>query len=94
MEDFFEKITELVAKYQTSLADQGLSDEQINQKTTEHFNEISLKYYTQLMELMSESDYQAYKQSIDRQDVDGVREVIGKYQDEVKKLQNEMIENF
>ena len=91
MEQFLNIISEKVNNYRSMLAAEGMSEEAIKEKATEHFNKIALDYYTKIMGLMTESDYQTYKRAVDQKDVNGLQEVLLKYRDGIMQLQQELV---
>lgn len=94
MDAFFNTIADKIAVYRTELETQGFSDDQVTEKTLEKFNGIAKDYYGKLMEMLSETDYQEYKKCIDSQDMDGIQAVMGKYKDQITKLQEDFLENI
>ena len=87
-------LSKKINNYRKSLEKEGFSGEELEKKVIEKFNAVSHEYYTNIMALMTESDYQLYKRSIDRKDLQGVQDVMDKYKHKMEPLRERMLDSF
>jgi len=94
MEQFLNTVAEKINKYRATLESEGLSGDELEKKVVGKFNEVSKEYYTKMMGVMSEDDYQIYKREIGRKDKKGVQAVLAKYTKEIEAVRQEIINSF
>ena len=94
MQKILDTIAEKISEYRKFLKRKGFSGEDLEQKVADKFNTVSLEYYTKMMALLSESDYQTYKKCVDEHNLKGVQEVLAKYEDKIALLRQQMADNF
>lgn len=94
MDSFLEQLSDRIVAYREALEAEGFTEDEAIARTTERLNQVSTDYYGRLMELLSEDDYQAYRQCIGRQDVEGLDRVLLGYQNEILALQKKLIKEF
>jgi hypothetical protein len=94
MENFINLLAEKIAEYRASLESQGLSEEQLTQKTEEYMDMRLSEYYEKLMTVFSEPDYQIYKKALEEGDRESVQAILEKYHEAIERVKGELIENI
>lgn len=94
MENFINLLAEKIAEYRASLESQGLSEDQLTQKTEEYMDMRLSEYYEKLMAVFSETDYQIYKKALEEGDREAVQAILEKYHEAIERVRGELIENI
>ncbi len=94
MENFINLLAEKIAEYRASLESQGLSEDQLTQKTEEYMDMRLSEYYEKLMAVFSENDYQIYKKALEEGDREAVQSILEKYHEAIEHVKAELIQNL
>jgi hypothetical protein len=94
METFINNLIAKISAQRASFEKEGLSGQQLTETTRAYTDAKLSEYYTKLMAVMTESDYQAYRKALEDQDADRVQTVMGNYRNGIEKLQKELLDDF